>query len=124
MLCLNFLKNLTHQQSNRYGKASCAQIIGDKAPDIVNSKDHEGNTPHMLTYRFDAGVPCQLLLGMNVWYCSNYLNYLVSFVISDKIGDKTMQNNKGETWGHLSIMSNGTINNLSKTIIISILAIA
>ena len=35
-----------------------------------------------------------------------------------------MQNNKGETWGHLSIRSNATINNLSKIIIKSILLFA
>ena len=35
---------------------------------MVDSKDHEGNTPHMLTYRFDAGVPCQTLLGTIIKY--------------------------------------------------------
>ena len=35
-----------------------------------------------------------------------------------------MQNNKGETWGHLSIKSTTPTNNLSMTIIISMLAYA
>ena len=48
---------------NRYGKASIAQTIAEKMPDMVNSKDIEGNTPHMLACKEMAGVPCQSLLG-------------------------------------------------------------
>ena len=48
---------------NRYGKANIAQVIAEKMPDMVNSKDIEGNTPHMLAYREAAGVTCRILLG-------------------------------------------------------------
>lgn len=47
----------------RYGKVSSAQIVYDKAPEIVDSKDGEGNTPHMLAYKHNAGATCQTLLG-------------------------------------------------------------
>ena len=48
---------------NRYGKASSAQVIADKVPEMVNSKDFEGNSPHMLSYKEPAGGSCQILLG-------------------------------------------------------------
>ena len=47
----------------RHGKTTCAKLIYDAAPDIVNSGDAEGNTALMLTYKEDAGVPCRSLLG-------------------------------------------------------------
>ena len=47
----------------RYGKAACAKVIVDVAPDIVNTKDAEGNTAHMLSGKEPAGAPCKLLLG-------------------------------------------------------------
>ena len=60
----------------------------------------------------------------NIWSRSIHISHLVSSTISDKISDKTMQNNKGETWGHLSIISNESTHNLSKAMIISILLFA
>ena len=58
----------------------------------------------------------------NIWSRSIHISHLVSSIISDRISDRTMRNNKGETWGHVLIQSNETIDNLSKTMIISILA--
>ena len=49
---------------------------------------------------------------------------LCALITSDKISDKSMVNNKGETWGHLVIMSSQSTDNLSSTIIISIVAFA
>ena len=40
-----------------------ATIIADEAKDIVNSKDNEGNSAHMLTFIHSHGISCRKELG-------------------------------------------------------------
>ena len=47
----------------RLGKAACAKLIAEAATDIVDARDDEGNTAHMLAYKEPAGATCHPLLG-------------------------------------------------------------
>ena len=40
---------------------ACAQEIAKKAPYLVNARDTEGNTPHMLSYKHEVGITCRFL---------------------------------------------------------------
>ena len=44
---------------------ACVRAIAEKAPYLVNARDAEGNTPHMLSYKHEAGVPCWPFLSKN-----------------------------------------------------------
>ena len=57
--------NLLH--FHRYGHVACVRAIAEKAPYLVNARDAEGNTPHMLSYKHPAGVPCWGFLGNNYY---------------------------------------------------------
>ena len=65
---MNSLLSLHHIHSFicRHGKAACAKVIVEVAPDIVNAKDAAGNTAHMLSYKEPAGAPCINLLGKEI----------------------------------------------------------
>ena len=69
--------NLLH--FHRYGHVACVRAIAEKAPYLVNARDAEGNTPHMLSYKEPAGVPCCDFLSNNYYKMEERVIYLIVF---------------------------------------------